>query len=329
MLRKISGQRDIDCLIMKLNHSGDKLSVIMNKVYASYKKGAIEESVSLLNEAHSINYDDQSVLSALKCTRFWLDRFEKLENGFDNYEKAEFLIQQWIIFTSSFISSLKIPFDNGLYALKQGIFRTALKFYSRVREGDSDPQPEILLRIGRCHKALGDFDRSIVSLEKAMKRDSRSSEIIAELADCYFMIDKIKIAKVFFREAFFIDAQGINIELLESDMICMLVDELKKKGYSGKELNEWLPVYAVLFGIFNVKRELRPIEYGKLKQTIYTLKNELHDNEEKRLLLSRLINHYFWLIDHYFCSNKDRETIEEILLNIKLLNTSIYEQYTN
>ncbi len=203
-----------------------------------------------------------------------------------------------------------------------------MKYYSRVQEGDYDPEPEILLRIGRCHKALGDFDKAIVSLEKAMKRDSRSSEIIAELADCYFMVDKIKIAKVLFREAFFIDAQRIDIDLLESDMICKLINELKNKGYSGKELKEWIPVYAVLFGVFSVKRELRPIEYGKLKQTIYTLKNELQDNEEKKVLVPRLINHYFWLIDHYFCSNEGRETIEEILLNIKLLNVSIYEQYT-
>ncbi len=301
----------------------------MDQVYNSFKKGAIEESALLLNEAHSIDYDDQSVLTALKCTKFWLDRFEKLESDSENYEKAEFLIKHWIVFSGRFISSLEIPFEDGLYALKQGIFRIALKYYSRVREGDCDPEPEILFRIGRCHKALGDFDKAIISLEKAMKRDSKSSEIIAELADCYFMIDKIRIAKVFFREAFFINAQGINIDLLESDMICRLVNELKKKGYSGKELNEWIPVYAVLFGVFNIKRELRPIEYGKLKQTIYALKNEMQDNEEKRLLMPRLINHYFWLIDHYFCTNKDREAIDDILLNIKLLNISIYEQYTN
>ena len=313
----------------KLNHSEEKLSVLMNQVYGSYKNGAIEESASFLNEAHSIDYDNQFVLAALKCTRFWLDRFEKLDSESENYSKAEFLVKQWIVFSSSFVSNLNIPFENGLYSLKQGIFRIALKYYSRVREGDSDPEPEILLRIGRCHKALGDYDRAIVSLEKAMKRNSRSSQILAELADCYFMVDKIRNAKVFFREAFFIDPQSVNLDLLEADIIIKLVEEVKNKGYSGKELKEWIPVYAVIFGLFNVKRELRPIEYGKLKQTIYSLKNELQDSEEKSLLMPKLINYYFWLIDHYLCINKDWETIEEILLNIKLLHIGIYEQYTN
>lgn len=313
----------------KRNHRADKLSVLINQVYESYKNGAIEESASLLNEAHSIDYDNPTVLAALKCTRFWIDRFHKLDSQFEDYEKGEFLVKQWIIFSGEFSSGMMKSFEDGLYNLKQGVFRTALKFYARVREGDRDPEPEILLRIGRCHKALGDYDRAIASLEKAMKRNSRSSQILAELADCYFMIDKIRNAKVFFREAFFLDPQSVDLNLLEAEIISRLVDEVKKKGYSGRELKEWLPVYAVIFGVFNVKRELRPIEYGKLKQTIYSLKNELQDIEEKSLLMPKLINHYFWLIDHYLCINKDWETVEEILLNIKLLHIGIYEQYTN
>ncbi|MBI9100617.1 MAG: tetratricopeptide repeat protein [Spirochaetaceae bacterium] len=313
----------------KLNQSEDKLSDLMIQVYGSYKNGAIEESASLLNEAHSIDYENKDVLTALKCTSFWMDRFEKLDSQMENFEKAEFLVKQWIVFSGSFTKSFSIPFEDGLYSLKMGIFRTALKFYSRVREGDSDPEPEILLRIGRCHKALGDYDRAITSLEKALKRNSQSSPILAELADCYFMIDKIRNAKVFFREAFFINPQLVDIDLLEADIIVKLVEEVKNRGYSGRELKEWLPVYAVIFGVFNVKRELRPIEYGKLKQTIYSLKNELQESEEKRLLLPKLINHYFWLIDHYLCIDKDWETVEEILLNIKLLVFGLYEQYTN
>lgn len=310
------------------DREGDDVSELLNQVYNAYKIGAIEESVELLNKAHSIDYDNLNVLSALKSTKFWLDRFEKLDTPMEYFEKGEFLVRQWNVFLDKFGESLAESFDDGLYNLKQGIFRTALKFYSRVKEADRDPEPEILLRIGRCHKTLGDYDRAIVSLEKAMKRNSKSAKILAELADCYFMVDKIRNSKVFFREAFFIDPQSVDIELLESDIIIKLVDELKKKGFSGKELREWLPVYAVIYGVFNVKRELRPIEYGRLKQTIYSLKNELQDSSDKTLLLPRLINHYFWLIDHFLCINKDWESIEEILLNIKLLHSGIYEQYT-
>ncbi|MBB6478804.1 tetratricopeptide repeat protein [Spirochaeta isovalerica] len=313
----------------KTEQDGNRLTDLINRVYVAYRNGAIEESAELLNEAHSIDYDNPLVLSALKCTRFWLDRFEKLETSMEDFEKGEFLVRQWLIFLDKFGCNLQDCFEDGLYNLKQGIFRTALKYYSRIREGDRDPEPEILLRIGRCHKTLGDYDRAIAALEKALRRESKSSQILAELADCYFMVDKIRNSKVFFREAFFIDPQAIDVELLEADIITRLVGEVKKKGYTGRELNEWLPVYAVIFGVFNVKRELRPIEYGKLKQTIFSLKNELQESVDRSLLLPRLINHYFWLIDHYLCINKDWETVEEVLLNIKLLHVGIYEQYTN
>lgn len=313
----------------KSEQEGNRLNDLINRVYVAYRNGAIEESADLLNVAHSIDYDNPLVLSALKCTRFWLDRFEKLGSAVENFEKGEFLVRQWLVFLEKFGFDLQDIFEDGLYNLKQGVFRTALKYYSGIRERDHDPEPEILLRIGRCHKTLGDYDRAIAALELALKRDNRSALILAELADCYFMVDKIRNSKVFFREAFFIDPQAIDVELLEADIITRLVGEVKKKGFKGRELNEWLPVYAVIFGVFNVKRELRPIEYGKLKQTIFSLKNEMQESDEKNLLLPRLINHYFWLIDHYLSINKDWETIEEVLLNIKLLHVGIYEQYTN
>ena len=125
----------------KGNHVEDKLSVLINQVYDSYKNGAIEESASLLNEAHSIDFDNPIVLAALKCTRFWIDRFDKLDSQLEDYEKGEFLVKQWIVFTGNFVSGLNTSFEDGLYNLKQGVFRTALKFYARVREGDSDPEP--------------------------------------------------------------------------------------------------------------------------------------------------------------------------------------------
>ena len=87
--------------------------------------------------------------------------------------------------------------------------------------------------------------------------------------------------------------------------------------------------YAVLYGVFNVKRELRPIEYGKLRQSIYSLQSDIRQNSDNEVLVPRLINKYFWLIDHYISVKEDRSTIDEVLMNIKLLSPSIYQQYIN
>ena len=85
----------------------------------------------------------------------------------------------------------------------------------------------------------------------------------------------------------------------------------------------------MLYGVFNIKRELRALEAGKLKQAVFALENELKEAESQtELLVPRLINHYFWLIDHYNTTNSERARINETLLKIKLLDSSIYDMYT-
>ena len=79
------------------------------------------------------------------------------------------------------------------------------------------------------------------------------------------------------------------------------------------------------------KRELRAFEVGKLKQAVFSLENELKESGSNQdILIPRLINHYFWLVDYYVNSNDDeraRTSINEILLKIKYLDPKIHELY--
>jgi hypothetical protein len=126
-----------------------------------------------------------------------------------------------------------------------------------------------------------------------------------------------------------LDSQSVELSYLESPMILRLVEKLKGRfGDAGAELQEWIPVYGTIFGLFNVKRELRPLELGKLKQAIYQLEKEV-GGQRRNLLIPRLINHYFWLVDHYLNSGEDRQKIEEVLAKIKELDPEIYSEYAN
>jgi hypothetical protein len=81
--------------------------------------------------------------------------------------------------------------------------------------------------------------------------------------------------------------------------------------------------------VFSVKRELKQTEAGRLKQSIFSLEAEYEANPSRRALLRpRLLNHYFWLIDHYEISHEDHSLIEEILLKIKVTDPDIYKMYT-
>jgi len=102
----------------------------------------------------------------------------------------------------------------------------------------------------------------------------------------------------------------------------------QEKGYREEELREWIPVYGRLWGVFSIKRELKPIEFGRLKQSIFTLETECRGNPRQSALLKpRLINRYFWLIDYYENKREDPDLIEEVLLKIKVTDPEIYERY--
>ena len=44
--------------------------------------------------------------------------------------------------------------------------------------------------------------------------------------------------------------------------------------------------------------------------------------------MPRLINRYFWLIDHYLAAGEQRERIEEVLEKIRDLDPQVHREYT-
>ena len=157
-----------------------------------------------------------------------------------------------------------------------------------------------------------------------------SAEILSETADCFALCGEDKKAKVLFREAFFIDAQKIEIEFFDSELICSLIKQVKDKGYSGAALKEWIPVFGVLYGVFNMKRELKTHEAARLRQEIYAKENELKNPANNaEILVPKLINMYFWLIDYYVRSGESVNRINECLLQIRVHNESVFKMYTS
>jgi hypothetical protein len=110
-------------------------------------------------------------------------------------------------------------------------------------------------------------------------------------------------------------------------MIIRLSDRIRELGHTGPELAEWIPIYGCIFGVFTVKRELKPVELGRLKQSIFSLENEVRSRPDNvALLVPRLINRYLWLLDHYENVRADPGLIEETMLKIKIIDPKIHER---
>ena len=302
---------------------------LLDEAYGCFYKGLFGEAAKVLDKALSIDFEDERIICALKCANFWNGKEERLGTISEHFAKGEYLLKEWINF-SSFFSGFSESDEKCLNSIRQWCFGNALKSYEKVFYDSGGDDSAILFRIGRCYKCIGDYENALGFLERTFHQQRENPAVIAELADCYALINEVKTAKIFFREAFFIDPQKIEFAFLESMMIERLIVQLKDMGITGTDAKEWLPVYGVVFGVFNIKRELKPLELGKLKQSVFSYENRLAENGEVGPeAVPRLLNYYFRLIDHYVCVNEERSKIEEILRKIKRLNNEIFMEYIN
>lgn len=301
----------------------------IKQAYDLLKKCDIQEASAVFSQTLENDLENPEILFGVRCTSFWRKNLLDISGTTNLFHKGEQLISSWKTFLIS-IKKEELIFERCVYAIKKGVFTQVLEIFQQLlRENSSSKKGIIFSRIGLCYKQLGDYDTALRFLSEANLVNPDEASILAEMADCYALCGEEKTSKVLFREAFFINPQEIDITMLESELFCRLYAEVQSTGKEGKIAAEWFPVEGVLLGVLNVKRELRALEVGKLKQNIYALETELKDTgTNPSMIIPRLINNYFWLIDHYTIVNEDRSKINEVLLKIKLLNADVYERYT-
>ncbi|MDR0600568.1 MAG: hypothetical protein LBG84_10935 [Treponema sp.] len=318
---------------------------LLPKAYNSLKNGDTEGAQRALKEALNLDFEHPEVIFALKCLSWWGERFKKLPEIQDSYGRGGFILSQWKGFYGFLDRMEGEQSDSCLYAVKRYVFSQALGFFEDVLgEGENQHDPFLLLQVGRCCKGVGNFEEALKYLEQAARFRREDGETLSELADVNALLEETRAAKALFREAFFIDPQGIEIRNMDSELILRLADRVRQLGYTGQELLEWIPIYGAIYGVFSVKREMKLAELGKLKQSIFTLENEARGGAllgrggslgRKETppgsgpLIPRLINRYLWLIDHYENTRADPVLIEETMLKIKLADPAVYERYRN
>lgn len=275
--------------------------------------------------ALALDFENREVQGALKVLRFWDERARIAGAVETPMESGERLLSHWRTYR---------PFErdaDGItprlqHAVRRYVFGVAHKAFASALTRGGAPDSGVLLRMGRCSKMRGEYDEALRSLRDAVAAGRESGELLAELADTNALVDRVPEAKALFREAFFVDPLGVDIDYLESELALRLIREVRDQGIPEDQLRVWIPVYGVVLDVFNVKRELRSVEYGRLKQSIYALEREVDPALPDRV--PRLLNRYFWLIDYYQHTEADRSRIEDVLLNIKTLDPKIYELYT-
>lgn len=302
---------------------------LIQKAYEKLKASDAEGAAALLEESLQLDFDNEETKHALKCVNWWIEQSAKIEGIKNPYEKGGFILsrlRQYYVF----VDSVAGDYDLCQYAVRRYVFSEALRcFHDLLGDGVNRHDPGLLLLIGRCYKGTGNYDEALKYLGQSVNFKREDGEALAELADVNALLGETVSAKALFREAFFLNPEKIDLRAMESEMVIRLKNRLiKEKSYPEEVLREWIPVYGRLWGVFSVRRELKPIEFGRLKQSIFTLETECRSNPgQKNIIVPRLINRYFWLIDHYEDTRDEPELIAEVELKIKVTDKEIYERY--
>ncbi|GMO50316.1 MAG: hypothetical protein Pg6C_13910 [Treponemataceae bacterium] len=304
---------------------------ILNPAYEFLKSGNTVRAKTLVEDALTDELDNPEVIFALRCVNFWAGKLDEPEGAVPE-DKGDFLFRAWKRFLS-FVPDEDKKFGRCLYAVRIGVFSRALDEFLEALGGahKNQREDELYRKAGICHKKLGEYETALSFLSQANTLRPDMPAVLAELADCYALCGNERMAKILFKEAFFLEPQQIDAAFLDCMMILHLMRQVEKKGYTGSELLEWMPVYGVLYGVLNIKRELRPTEASRIKQEIFRLEIELNETQSA-LIIPRLINHYFWLIDHFHLaavrgSGTALNEKEETERKIKGLNVAIYKLY--
>ena len=334
----------------QLTFAQNDIAHMVNGAYGKLRSGAFGEAARLLERTLELDVEYEGVGATLKSVRYWAERQQRLDEIETSAERAGYLLDQWAAFRGFAARIGDLP-ERCYQDIKHHIHATAVANLLQTSSSETQAaagsgytrpsaQARRLLLLGHSFKAMGDFANAVRYLEHARRLERDWAPLLAELADCYSLIEESRAAKIFFREAFFLGAAEIPIEELECPMIRRLVAAVKAAGIT-RNVPEWVPVYGVLLGAFSVTRELTALEYGKLRQSIFELEQRLgvtttpdrapvdppEPGDDQAALLPRLINRYFWLIAHYLATDEDRAKVEDILRRIKVLDIGVYQQF--
>jgi tetratricopeptide (TPR) repeat protein len=296
------------------------------------RNGQYSQASELLQQVVFIDLNSRTPNVAIKCCDFWTRRFHRLRL-LKGLEIAHFLFESWQSFNSNVLRETDGEIERLVFTIKMQVFGHVVKELTNelhVKPGDSD----VLVFLARAHKMRGDFDEAIDLYAEVLNLENNRPEALAELADCYAVIDEEVHAKALFREAFFHGAERIDSLYLESAMYIQLEQKTFNEVYTQSHIQEWMAVYGVVYGVFGFARELNSAEYARLNQSIHALRIQLEENlsgEKRNSLVPRLLYRLFWLIDYYLSLGVEvettRENIKKVLLEIRFLDERVYKKY--
>lgn len=317
----------------------DGATLLLDAYRALYEKD-FPYALAAVREARIIDVENQELRALDIALQRWKSILDEMKLLSDSEEKGNFLLDRWSVFSKQHgehsmpVSGTSVlqtrsleALQNFIVSLTQVCYRHALKEHP-----DKKHDPAFKLKVFKCLKMLGEYEKGLHIISSFSAKHPRDSYLWSQLADCQDLIGRVQTAKLFFREAFFWDPQQVKLDEIESRSIHNLALQVQNEGrYEQQYIREWIPVYGYVTKEFSVSRQLRPLEANNLFVEISEMEAKLDDQralgkDNPYVILPRLLNRYFWALEHYKNSGAPHKTLEGVLGKIKHYDEYAYSK---
>ena len=104
----------------------------LSTAYSLTLSGDIQQAKALLEDTFPADLENNDLVFALLCCKFWLTNLEKIKSA-EPFEYGEAIINHWKIFETNVIArEEEPPLEETLYVFKKVIFSLALDKYTKV-----------------------------------------------------------------------------------------------------------------------------------------------------------------------------------------------------
>jgi tetratricopeptide (TPR) repeat protein len=316
----------------QLTFSDDPLLQGTNEMYMFIESGDFNLAVKKLDELLTINPEYPGLAESYRVARFWDSRKKNLDELSKGKETADFLMKQWEEF-EAFARDKNVVHTTAYQKVMRYVFFTASEHYITAFNDRENPTDnlKLLMQLGTCLVRIAEYQHTIEVLEYARSQYQSNACILSLLAEAYYHANDIPRSLLYFREAFLLNPQEIDLPLLSSKPIIEAVELTKQTKPDCKDIREWIPIVAFIHDIFYVKRQLNSSQLEQLKKDILRLEENYQtlnkDRVEQSNIIPRLINRYLWMMDYYEFQHYDQQSLLDIRSRLLAIDKELFEGY--
>lgn len=306
-------------------------------------EGYFNDAATVFKEILKQDFANESAEIGGKCCNYWKIKIEKLKKekdkkAYSNYKTGCLLYEEWKKFMLTFKSSKETE-AVVLNCVMQYVLGLALEYLKKTEsEGDASVNiVRLFALIGAIYKELMRFDDAVCYFQKVIQNDHFNADAYAQLGNCYELQDNERAAKIMMREAFFLNPAAVDLAKLDnSQLITKISSVMKQYDIADETFVFWVPVYARVYNILDIKRELMTSEVARIQKEISNIKNELENNagimknkNEAEKFRAILVMRYLWLYDYFLEKDNANDELKKVEARIKDLSFTVYNILKN